>query len=61
MVFFDEPLGRQKIVHKLQASATLADKVKEMTLFGRGRRERRCAREEKEEELLRTVDRVFKS
>ena len=54
-------LGRQKAGNKEQRSATLAYKVKQIISLGRGRRKRRCAREEKEEGLLRTVDCVFKS
>ena len=50
-VFFDEFLVRQKVGQKLQSSLTLADKLKKGSSFGRGRRERRCAREEKEEGL----------
>ena len=47
-VFFDEFLVRQKVTYKSKISATLADKVKNTTSFGRGRRERRRAGEEKE-------------
>ena len=39
----------QQVGNESQGSATLADKVKTRTSFGRGRRERRCAGEEKEE------------
>ena len=54
--------GRQTVFQKSEISVTLAEKVKQITLFGRIRRERRCAREEKEEGLLRTLiafSRVF--
>ena len=60
-VFVYEFVGRQKGGEKTQRSATLADKVKTHSIFGRGRRERWGAGEEKEEGLLRTVDCVFKS
>ena len=42
-------------------SATLAGNWVSSGSFGRGRRERRCVGEEKDEGLLRTVDCVFQS
>ena len=60
-MFFDDFLGRRKVGQQPPISVILADKVKIMTSFGRGLRERRGAREEKEEGLLGTVDCVNKS
>jgi hypothetical protein len=50
-VFFDEFLARHKVGQKHKISAALADELKKRGWFGRGRRERRCAGEEKEEGL----------
>ena len=44
-MFFYEFSDRRKVVPKTQRSITLADKVKRCTSFGRGRKERRGARE----------------
>ena len=54
-------LARQEVSHKLKMSVALEDNLVLGGSFGRGGRERRCAGEEKEEGLLRTVDCVFKS
>ena len=63
MFFFllDEFWARQKVGKQSQMSATLAANLIPSGWFWRGRRDRRGAREEKEEGLLRTVDEVFKS
>ena len=60
-VCFYEFLGRLKVDLNSQSSTTLADEIKTHTLFGRGWRKGRCAREETEEGLLRYFDCVFKS
>ena len=60
-VIFDDFGSRLTASQKSQMSATLADNLIPMNSFGRGQRERRCAREEKEEGLLRTVDCILKS
>ena len=54
-------MGRHKVGHTSQMSSILADSLIPMGWLGRGSQERRCAREEKEQGLLRTADRVFKS
>ena len=50
LLFFlvDEVRGQRTAGNKLKMSATLADHLVPRGSFGRGRRERRCAREEKE-------------
>ena len=50
-MLFDEFLARQKVRPKSKISAALADKLKKRGWFWRGRQERRCAGEEKEEGL----------
>ena len=61
MCFFDNFLVRQKIYNKSPMSAALAANWILRAIFGRGRRERWGAREEKEEGLLRSVDCAFKN
>ena len=60
-VFFDEFGGRRKVDQQSKISATLAENLVPSSSSGRGRWERRCAGEMKEEGLLSTVDCVFKS
>ena len=58
---FEWIFGSAKVSNKSQMAAVLADDLILAAIFARGRRERRCAGEEKEEGLLRTADCVFKN
>ena len=55
-VFVYELLGGQTVGQQLQTSTTLADSLILLGSFGRGRREKRGARAEKDEGPLRTAD-----
>ena len=55
-VFLIRFLGHRTVGNESQISLTFAANLIPMGSFGRGRRERRGAQEEKDEVLLRTVD-----
>ena len=59
--FFDIFFGHKKVGNKSQISVTWITNSILAAIFGRGRRKRRGAREEKQEGSLRTVDCAFKS
>ena len=58
-VFFDEFFDWQEVDPKSQFSSMLAANVKKCGSFGRGRRERRYAGEEKEEGLCCRSSKIF--